>query len=100
MDSLSKLKYENRDRRLFRMANFFVRYFLRPITEGLYGFSFILAIIFFVKWVSSPISAGKTFTVDIIDIKLSLTGFFLLFVLCLLDNLNTKNNMLENSLPI
>jgi hypothetical protein len=99
MDSLSKLKYENRDRRLFRVANSFVRYFLRPLREGLYGFSFILAIIFFVKWISSPIDAGGTFMVDIIDIKLSLTGFFLLFVLCVLDNLNTKNNMVDNSLP-
>ena len=100
MDSLSNNKDEKTDGGLFRPTNPFVRYFLCPITEGLYGFSFILALIFFVKRISSPIGASKNLVVDIVDIKLSLTGFFLLFVLCLLDNLNSKNKVIDKSLPV
>ena len=100
MDSLSNNKDEKIDRRFLHLVNHFYRYFLRPITEGLYGFGFIFVLIFFVKRISSPIGMSKALVVDLVDIKLSLTGFFLLFVLCLLDNLNSKTKMIDKSLPV
>jgi len=100
MDSLSNKNDAKTVRTLFRSSNPFVRYFLLPITEGLYGFSFIIALIFIVKWLSSPLGVSQVFAVDIIEIKLSLTGFFLMFVLCLIDNINSKKEQLEDSLTI
>lgn len=66
-------------------------YILKPAASGLYGFAAFFLIIVISKFLGSLIGTVKGFQVDISDISLSFLGFFFIFLITLLKNIQ-KNH--------
>lgn len=72
-------------RRIYSMLK---KYFFYPLKDGLYGFSLVFAVIFFVKLLSFLLGLNESFNFDLMDVLLSSVGFFFMFLVYFLKKLH------------
>ena len=63
-----------------------MKYVLRPIKAGIYGFALVFSVILLVKLLSVILGINATFNLDLMDFMLSSVGFFFMFLIYLLKN--------------
>ncbi len=67
-------------------------YLLKPAASGLYGFAAFFIIIVISKFFGSLIGSIHGFQVDISDVDLSFLGFFFIFLITLLKNIQKNHS--------
>jgi hypothetical protein len=63
------------------------QFILKPAASGLYGFASFFLIIIISKYFVTFIGTTNSFNVDITDLQLSFLGFFFVFLINFLKNL-------------
>lgn len=67
-------------------------FLVKPAASGLYGFAVFLVIIIISKFLGHLIGSTGSFQVDISDVNLSFLGFFFLFLIRLLKNIQKRRS--------
>lgn len=65
-------------------------FLLEPVSAGLFGFALFFSILLITKLAATFIGTFPSFQVDFGDVTLSLIGFLLMFLIKLLENINSK----------
>lgn len=63
------------------------KFILAPIASGLYGFAAFFLVIIISKYIGTLIGSLQQFSVDVSDVQLSFLGFFFIFLINFLKNL-------------
>lgn len=67
-------------------------YLLKPVASGLYGFAAFFLVIVISKFFGNLIGSAQGFKVDISDVDISFLGFFFLFLINLLKNIQKNRS--------
>lgn len=70
----------------YSISEILTEFLLKPFFTGLYGFAGFFLVILISKYFSTLIGISETWTVGLSDVTLSLLGFFFLFLINLLKN--------------
>jgi len=69
---------------------FLLKYIFYPVWAGLFGFSLFFTTIILSKYLGYLVKNSPEFSMDINDVVLSLLGFFLLWLIKLLENIKPE----------
>lgn len=68
------------------LSVFLSKFIVKPFAAGLYGFASFFLIIIISKYLGTVIGSVASFKVDISDVQLSFLGFFFVFLINVLKN--------------
>jgi hypothetical protein len=83
---LTKVRVENKSKE--KVGLLFQKYFLVPITRGIFGYIGFFTLLILSKYLGYLIGNRATFQIDFTDFLLSLLGFVFIFVIKLRETTN------------